>query len=224
MLAEAGLARVALAEAREREQVTWSELAARAEVGSDPVQLAAPAAAPAGSAAGASTDVDRSTLARAIQARATLASALLNLDAARGRSRWSLVATAAQEGEEDVARLGVGYRLPLSGQKEARTSALEAAIAEQLRSAELERARLEGRLRGARARAAGLASGARSSPGEIEGALAALETRVTVGRDRLSTVLPLRRRLVGALLTELGARAAYLRAELEILTLSTETP
>ena len=251
VVAEAGLARLALAEARGRVQVTWSELLGRAEIGAQPTSLAEPRVSeplepsepsepleplePSGlsglseasepsQVAARIGDLERSTLARAIAARSALARALLTLDAARAASRWSLVASAAREGVEEVTRLGAGYRVPFSGQSGARSAALSAAVAEQGFLAGLERTRLEGRLRGARERGAGLAGGALFSAIEMERALAALEARVAAGRDRPSTVLPLRRQLVGALLTELTARAAYLRAAFEIQTLTTETP
>jgi outer membrane protein, heavy metal efflux system len=226
--AELGLARLALAEAREQEQVAWSELRARSEVGAEPAGLVGPGPAtlrPPGSPRG---DVDgdgsagESVLVRAIEVRSALEQALLQLDAARGASRWSLLATAAQEGEEDVARLGVGYRLPFGGQTVARETARDAALAEERRGAELERARLDGRWRGAEARASELAGEVALSPQEIEAALAALEARVTTGRDRPSAVLPLRRQLIGALVTELAARAAQARAVFLIQTLKAE--
>lgn len=231
VVAEVGLARLALAEARVREQVSWSELEARAAVGATPRRLAEPLSADSGrEAAVERKEVEGvltvSTLTRASELRSSLKQALIRLDDARGASRWSLQATAAQEGEEDVARLGLGYRLPFARQNAARVTARDAAIAEERRGAELERARLEGRLRGAEARAASFASGLTAtstfSPREIEEALAALEARVTTGRDRPSAVLPLRRQLLGALLTELAARAAEARAVLLLQTLKAE--
>ena len=231
VVAEVGLARLALAEARVREQVSWSELEARAAVGATPRRLAEPLSADSGrEAAVERKEVEGvltvSTLTRASELRSSLKQALIRLDDARGASRWSLQATAAQEGEEDVARLGLGYRLPFARQNAARVTARDAAIAEERRGAELERARLEGRLRGAEARAASFASGLTAtstfSPREIEEALAALEARVTTGRDRPSAVLPLRRQLLGALLTELAARAAEARAVFLLQTLKAE--
>jgi len=231
VVAEVGLARLALAEASVQEQIAWSELEARAAVGAIPRRLAAPLPATPGlDAAGAGDAGEQalpgSTLTRANDLRSSLRQALILLDDARGASRWSFLATAAQEGEEDVARLGLGYRLPVAGQNAARVTARDAALAEERRGGELELLRLEGRLRGAEARAAALAPGlpanAMLSPQEIEEALVALEARVTTGRDRPSAVLPLRRQLVGALLTELAARAARARAVFQIQTLQAE--
>lgn len=226
--AEVGLARLAVAEARAREQLAWSELQARAAVGAVPRRLAEPrpATPSAGDEAGGENDRSRlfegTLLARAVELRSALTLALVNLDVARGASRWSLLATAAQEGEEDVARLGVGYRLPLAGQDAARATARDAALAEQKRSAELERMRLDARLRGAEERAEALAETDIVSIKEVEDALLALEARVTAGRDRPSTVLPLRRQLIGALQTGLAARADRARANFLIETLKAE--
>lgn len=226
--AEVGLARLALAEAREQEQIAWSELQARAEVGAKPARLVEPLPATRripdaeGTGAGSDRVAADSILARAIALRSALAQALVKLDAARGASRWALLATAAQEGEEDVARLGVGYRLPLAGQNAARATSQAAALAEERRGTEIARARLDGRLRGAEARAAALAGNVALATLEIEGALAALEARVTAGRDRPSAVLPLRRQLVGALRNDLSSRAALARAVFQIRTLKAE--
>ena len=99
---------------------------------------------------------------------------------------------------------------------------MDAALEEGRRGAELERARLEGRWRGAKAGLAALAASATLSAQEIEVALVALEARVTTGRDRPSAVLPLRRQLLGALLTGLAARAAEARAVFQIQTLEAE--
>jgi hypothetical protein len=227
VLAEVGLARLALAEASMRERIAWSELEARAAVGAMPQRLADPLPAVSGfGAKGARNPVDHvlsvSTLARASELIASLRQALLRLEDARDTSRWSLLATAAQEAEEDVARLGLGYRLPLAGQNTARTTARDAALAEERRGAELGRARLEGRLRGAEAGLAALGEQATLASQEIEVALLALEARVRSGRDRPSAVLPLRRQLAGALLTELAARAAQTRAVFELQTLKSE--
>ncbi|MEO7793634.1 MAG: TolC family protein [Thermoanaerobaculia bacterium] len=225
--AEVGLARLALADARAQKQLAWSELQARATVKTVPTRLAEPLPATPGLDAREVGDADEpvlavSTMTRAIELRSELTQALILLDAARRSSRWSFLATAAQEGEEDIARLGVGYRLPFAGQSAARATARDAALAEGRRGGELERARLEGRMRGAEERAAALAGRPLLSTQEIEDALAALEARVTTGRDRPSAVLPLRRQLVGALLTEVAARAAHARAVFQLQALQAE--
>lgn len=218
--AEVGVARLNLAAARERRQVTWSELFVRADVGETPVVLREPVG---GNMEAGPRGVESSTLARALDSRAALERALVTLEAARAESRWALGATFAREGEEDVARLGLGYRIPLAGQVAARSAARVAALAESSRSAEIGRARLGGRLAGALDRLGGLRTAKPLFPPDIDRALAALDARLAAGKDRPSQVLPLRRQLVGALRTALAARAASLRAAFEIEALTTET-
>jgi hypothetical protein len=217
---ELALARLSLAGARERGQLAWSELLARASLPERPVALADPALA---------TSADRETpgagpkaLAEAARIRSQLSRALLDLELARSESRWSLLAAVAQEGEEDVARLGVGVRLPVAGQIAARSTARDAARSEEERAADVERQRLSGRLQGALESAAELERSPAPAAEEVEGALAALEARVTAGRERPSSVLPLRRQLLDALITGLAARAARARALFQIEALQTE--
>ena len=217
--AELQNSRLALAAARERRQVAWAELRALADVGEPPVGLLEPAEPRLPDPA---PDVGTSLFARAIASDVALDRALAALAAARAGSRWSVAASVAREGEEEVARVGLGYRPPLFGQVEARAAALAADLAASRRSAELELARLEARLAGARERAAGFVPGILLAPAEVENALAALDARVRAGKDRPSQVLPLRRQLVGALATALSARGARLRAGFEIAALTLE--
>ncbi len=223
--AEAAVAQLQLAATREQVQVAWAQLRGRADVGNLPVALAEPAIElpmeppPSGSAGSLANAV----LARGVTSRGALARSLAALEAARAGSRWSLGAELAREGEEDVARLGFGYRIPLSGQSDTRSAARDALLAASTRNAELDLSRLAGRLAGARARAQSLAAGTPLRPNEVERALAALDARLAAGRDRPSQALPLRRQLVGALSTALTARAARLRAAFEIEALTTES-
>lgn len=217
--AELQSSRLSLVAARERRLFTWAELRALAELPAEAQMLVAPDA-PA--ATGPASGVEASILVRAIRTDAALERSLAELAVARAGSRWSVVGSLGREGEEEVARVGVGLRLPLSGQVPARQAALAAEVATVERTAQLEIARLEARLAGARERAAGFFPGVVLSPGEVERALAALDARVQAGKDRPSQVLPLRRQLVGALATALAARAAHLRATFEIAALTLE--
>ncbi len=209
-----------LAAAREREQVAWNALRARAAVPAEPLPLPTPAAR--------ERSVDSPTrgqgaLARAVELRGELDGALLALESARAASRWALVGALAREGEEEVARLGLGYRLPLAGETRARATALESALVERARRTEIELASLAGRLAGARARLATLESRPGLSTDEVGRALGALDARLAAGRERPSSMLPLRRQLLGALTSELEHRAARLRSGYEIDALTTET-
>ena len=220
--AEAAAARLALADARERARLAWAELAARTEIGDRPRPLVAPDAAPP---LAGDLDADaprRSALAEALDARTELGLALIALVAARDASRFSLGGSVAREGEEEVARLGLGYRLPLAGERTARAAARDAALAELSRRSELDRARLAARADAAHERAAAGGSDIGLSADAIERALAALDARLAAGKERPSEVLPARRQLFDALTTLVAARAARFRLNYELAALSRE--
>lgn len=217
--AELQAGHLALGAARERRQTAWAELRALADVATDPQALTEPVEP-------ALTDsqmgVDASLFARALRASATLERSLAALAAARAGSRWSVLGSLGREGEEEVVRVGLGLRLPVAGQVQARQAALAAERAAAARRTELEVARLTARWAGSRERLAALVPSQLLAPAEVERALAALDARVAAGKDRASQVLPLRRQLVAALATALSARAARLRAGFEVAALSRE--
>ncbi|MDX1998240.1 MAG: hypothetical protein SF066_11020 [Thermoanaerobaculia bacterium] len=211
--------RLALVGARERHRVTWAELGALAAIPAEPQGLVEPQEP---FFADSERGVETSLFARAIRADAALERSLATLAVARAGSRWSVLGSLGREGEEEAARVGLGLRLPLSGQVQARQAALAAEVAAAGRSAELDLARLEARWAGARERLAGVGPTTLLPSAEVERALAALDARVSAGKDRPSQVLPLRRQLVSALATALTARAARLRASFEIAALTLE--
>lgn len=219
--AELQISRLALAAARERSRVTWAELRALAEVAVEPQGLLEPGEP---SLADSERGVETSLFARAITTDAALERSLAALAMARAGSRWSVLGSLGREGEEEVARVGFGLRLPLSGQVQARQAALAAGVAVGMRDSELAIARLGARLAGARERVTGVVPRLLLSQAEVDRALGALDARVAAGKDRPSQVLPLRRQLVGALATALSARAARLRAAFEIDALTLENP
>lgn len=218
--AEAAAARLELADARERARLAWGELAARTEIGDRPRPLAPPDAASSLSTALTAENLAHTTLTEALEAGSRLERALIALGAARDASRFSLGGSVAREGEEEVARLGVGYRLPLAGERAARAEARDAALAEFARRAEFDREQLAARIAAVRERATAAGTDDVLSADAIERALAALDARLAVGKDRPSEVLPARRQLFDALTTLVAARAARLRLtyELEALT------
>ncbi|HLF56205.1 MAG TPA: hypothetical protein VI942_05095, partial [Thermoanaerobaculia bacterium] len=165
----------------------------------------------------------RAVLARAITARGDLERSLVALEAARAASRFSLVGAVEREEGEEVARIGLGYRLPLGGERAARARALDAALARAERDAEIERVQLAARLAAAAERAASIGAVEAPTPAAIERALAALDARLAAGKDRPSEILPARRQLYGALVTALEARVARLRLAYELETLTRET-
>ena len=121
-----------------------------------------------------------------------------------------------------MARLGLGYRLPLAGERTARAAARDAALAELSRRSELDRARLAARADAAHERAAAAGSDIGLSADAIERALAALDARLAAGKERPSEVLPARRQLFDALTTLVAARAARFRLNYELAALSRE--
>jgi hypothetical protein len=148
---------------------------------------------------------------------------MLQVESARESSRWSVAGTIGREGEEDIARLGIGYRLPFSGEQAANAEAREALINERYRLAKLEIDKLAARLAAARERSVALDGERLLGRAEVEEALAALDARLALGRDRPSQILPLRRQLVVALATAINARAERLRASFEVETLTMES-
>lgn len=219
--AELESARLESAEARARALAAWSTLDAVAAVGATPLPLdepVAPAIQPEANGA------EEPLLVRAARSRLELERARIALEAAREASRWSLGGSLAREGDEEVARLGVGYRLPLGGEGEAIRQVRAERERESARAAELAEAELAARRAAAleRWRALATATPAESSFG-IDEAAAALEARLAAGKDRPTEALLVRRELVRARATRLAARAARLRAGFELAALTTET-
>lgn len=219
--AELESARLGVAEARARARAAWSALAAVAVVGASPLPLdepVAPRLEPEASGA------EPPLLVRAARARLELERARIALDAAREASRWTLGGSLAREGDEEVARLGVGYRLPLGGEGEAIRQLRAEREREAARAAELAEAELAARRAAALERWRALAEAAPvDSPFGIDEAAAALEARLAAGKDRPTEALLVRRELVRARATRLAVRAARLTAAFELAALTAET-
>jgi hypothetical protein len=217
-------AAIALAAARAERRTAWSALAARCELPAEPQPLAPPRWAAADAAA-----ESRSAAAaafRAVDLRSELASAAVELDAARDRSRWLLRGEAAQEGDEDVARVGFAYRFPRSGESAALDARRASELARIARDTELESAALAARLAAAHELRAATSEGEEASDIDSAATIAsirtALEALITEGRSRVSEILPLRRQLLAAEISEVERAAALARATAEIEYLTTE--
>lgn len=222
-LVEADLAEAsaALATARAERQLAWGDLAALAEVPAEPVPLAVPCGAPHDLPSDfASERYERGVLRQAVASRSTLRESLLRLESSRERSRFSLLSSVAREGEEDVARLGVAYRLPRPQENAAIASSLEAAVSAVRREAEIEAATLRARFAAAVELLTALA--AEEPSGGIDAALGAVELRLTEGKDRPSQALAIRRQLLAAREAALERRAATERARAELTALTME--
>jgi hypothetical protein len=203
---------VGLVTARREAELAWGELVARAALGDEPQPLSL-----AGLAGGGDPGAGPPALA-GIDARRRLEGALARARGAAGRSRWALSSEVAAEGEERLAHVGVAYRLPLPGERAALAGEVAAAEALAARAAEADAAAVRARL--AAARTALAAAGPAVDPGDLERARRALATRVAEGKERASTVLPLRRQLLEAHLAGLAAEALRARAATELAFLT----
>lgn len=214
---EAEAARAVLAAAESERLRAWGELAARSEVPAEPVPLADPLDPHLPAAESLRKRFAGGLLRSAVEARRRLAEHRERFGLARAQSRWSLRSSAAREGEESVARLGLAWRLPLAGEKAAAAEEVERRLAAARREAELDLAALESRF----AAALSLFGGTGPAAVDTSRALGALEARLVEGKARPSEVLVQRRSLLAVELSRLDRRAAWLRAayELEALTL-----
>jgi len=161
-------------------------------------------------------------LAGAARTGAVLAAAEAGLDRRAESSRWALAGDLAREGDEEVARVGLAYRIAPRGERAALEEVRAAAAATALRSAERTLAALGGRRNAALARLA--APPPPDASGEVTAALAALAARLAEGKSRPSEVLPLRRQLLAAREAALDARAERALAAAELAALCAGLP
>lgn len=161
-------------------------------------------------------------LAGAARTGAALAAAEAGLDRRADGARWALAGDLAREGDEEVARVGLAYRIAPRGEGAALDETRAAAAAAARRAAELAVAALDGRRAAARARLA--APPPPDASGEVAAALAALDARLAEGKSRPSEALPLRRQLLAAREAALDARAERALAAAELAALCAELP
>lgn len=157
-----------------------------------------------------------------VAAAATVGVELLNaMDLVALRSdaaRWGLTAGVATEGEEDVARLGLTYRVPRRGESAAQLAETESGIDHRRRELEVQLAALETRLASARSVLAGSVEGLEA--GHLEGALRALEVLVEEGKAGLGEVLAERRGLIEARAIGVDRRATVALAAAQVRALT----
>lgn len=208
-----------LSEAQRRWIEAWGRLRSLADLPLEPQPLASPGTAKLPALENATRAFEQSLYRRVQTDRATADLTAFELEQSLKRSRWSLRGSYASEGDERIAKLGVGFRLPrpgeLSAQNRERATGRRALERESQNAA----SQLESRFQAALARA-------RSFPGTVElpsfgSALAAVDVRLKEGKERPSEALLIRRQLLeaesAALLRLHEAHA--LVAELELLTL-----
>jgi len=196
----------------------WARVRALSEVPASPPTLDAPGLPVLAIPQDADERFEAGVLRRALAHRGSMASAFVDLDQARRRSRWSVAGTVAKEGDEGYATIGAGYRFPRSGEKQAAAREREAVVAAIGRDASVESSRLATRFATVRDRAQRF--GPVSSPGAFDEALAAIALRMELGKERPSQALPVRRQILDTQAAALRrVRDAHvLIAELDALT------
>jgi hypothetical protein len=182
-------ARAALGEA-------WTALRALADLPPQPQKLASPGIPELNVPGDVEPRFDAGLLRRAVGYRESLETAVLDLEQAKRRSRWSASATVAKEADESFATVGVAYRFPNSGEAAAFDRARATAVAAIDRVADVEAARLATRFETIVDRAKRF--GPITLPDAFDDALRAVALRMDLGKERPSIALPVRRQLLEA--------------------------
>lgn len=213
-------AATALRAARAARLVAWGALAAAAALPEKPVPLMAPPVSASPDAGSARRQLASALALHAIDTRAALARSALDLQRTRDESRWSLRSTLAREGEEEIAHVGVAYRIPRANERELAQRAAEAERDAVTRDAELARAGLFSRLESALVEAGG--EPADLAVEAIIRTRHALTARLLEGKSRPSEVLPLRLQLLAAEEAAIERHVALARAAATLERLLTE--
>ncbi len=185
-------ARLEAAEARAARIRAWTVLRRWVDLPPEPLPLADPGPLPVSARPDAETLRIRSPLFQALRAGTDLDLQALKLEEAQARARWSLRGAYAQEGDEQVARLGLALRLPRPGETAALRREAEARARVRVDEASVAEAELEARLQAVLARW----DEDEPAPPDFTRALQAVALRLSEGRDRPSEALPLRRQLL----------------------------
>jgi len=210
-----------LDEARGLAARAWGTLAALADVPSAPVALGDPGPVPPVAQENLLERLKEGPLRKALAAQAELEERGVRLSEALASSRWSLRGSYAQEGEENVTRIGLAIRLPRRGE----TTALRHRTETQLQTLQGESRMAEAELE---ARALGAAERLRKAPADADfpmdfsRALAAVGLRLQEGRERPSEALPIRRQLLEAQMASLRRTHARHLLAAELLSLLPE--
>jgi outer membrane protein TolC len=155
---------------------------------------------------------------RAIELWTDLELAVAGLDSKVDTARWAVTSELAREGEEEVALVGLTYRIAPRRERPTSEAALLAARDAVSRRRAIEIANLEGRI--AAARRALEAPPSTLSETEIERAFRALAALVAEGKERPTEVLAERRALVDARIAQLDRLYARAVASAELRTLT----
>ena len=208
-----------LAETRAHRSESWGRLRGLADVPAMPVPLAPPLIEPAAPDGQDRSRFETGLLKQAVLARHGLEIAVAGRREALSNARWSLRADGRKEGAEEIATLGVAVRLPRAGETGAVHREAEATRRDATRQRDTALAELEARFAAALERLSTTTAGT-ESPIAFEAALAAVQLRLTEGKERASEALPIRRQLLEAQIANL--RQAHARglasAELSAMT------
>jgi hypothetical protein len=196
----------------------WSRVRALSEVPPAPPSLDSPGVPEVAVPPDADARFEAGVLRRGLAHRGAMATAVVELEQARRRSRWSVGGTVAKEGDEAYATIGAGYRFARSGENQAAARAREAAASAIERDASVEASRLATRFATVRDRAQRF--GPVTSPGAFDDALRAIALRMELGKERPSQALPVRRQILDTQAAALSrVRDAHvLIAELDAMT------
>ncbi len=206
-----------LDEARSQVARSWGRLLALAELPPAPVPLADPGPVPLIPTENLLERLQAGPLRGALLAQIDLEERGLRLKEAQELSRWSLRGSHAQEGDENVTRLGFAVRLPRPGEGSAVHHSTEAQLRALQGEARQALAELDARAQGAALRFTQAVPSARTP--DFAQAIAAVGLRLQEGRERPSEALPLRRQLLEAQMASLQRLHSQhlLAAELQTL-------
>lgn len=196
----------------------WSALAALVPLPATPARLAEP---PPLAAPPPALPPEEALALRATAARYEIAVARASFERALATSRFSLLGSAAREGEENVLRFGLSLRPVSVQQRQAEVGAATGALAALAREIEIERALLLGRFQVARQLHVALApTEAESFEARAAKVVAAIELRLIEGKERPAEALALRRQIFSLRDARLETSWRRFRQEAEIVYLT----
>lgn len=195
----------------------WSALAALVPLPATPARLAEP---PPLAAPPPALPPEEALALRATAARYEIAVARASFERALATSRFSLLGSAAREGEENVLRFGLSLRPVSVQQRQAEVGAATGALAALAREIEIERALLLGRYQAARQLHDALAPTTESFEARAAKVVAAIELRLIEGKERPAEALALRRQIFSLRDARLETSWRRFRQEAEIVYLT----
>jgi hypothetical protein len=161
-------------------------------------------------------------LRRAAVARQGLEMGRINLHAAQSNSRFSISGSYTKENDERVAKIGLAYRFPRSGEVSAIRAERRAQAEASGRGLELALAELDLRFRTA-VRTMESSRGCPKVP-DAAASMEALTLRLREGKDRPSDAIPVRRQFLEMRIRELQRKHSLYLAQAELSALTADAP